>query len=480
MKATTQMLATALLICLSASEIAASTWRKYESDNFIVYSDYSEESVLKKIRRFEMFKATIHKLLSIPKSTEAVSFEIYLFQSEWTLRKFTRKNSIAGFYRDRLGYPLMVVGPSGKDEIFFHEYIHFLTNRMGHFVYPRWYSEGLADFYSTLEFSDGSAIIGGVPHSRRSALDYYAMLPVEHLLEPGELFKDGRYTARFYAAAWLLAHRMILGAANGMDDYSAPFKRYLLRYTKGERNADVLFEELGVDAKAVYNDLRRYAAKRKWNALSIPVSELKPEIDINELSLRDEINVKVRLAVAIGEWEYAGDLLREYEDSIDGEGRAALAIIEGHASEEVGQEEKLIERLIEAPSLSGAGHAYLGHALLDLAEKRVDSSEALLAEALKHLEIAREQEALYGASALMVEAYWALGRKQSAMNEIARILELNPVSLPANILAGEYSMKAGLKEDARFFLNRVVNWAHTDAQAKEAVDLLAELDASEP
>ena len=477
MKIIKTLLAAVLFASLSTQATAGADWHKYESKNFIVYSDYPKKVALKKVRRFELFKQSLHKLLNISESIDTVPFEVYLFKRERSLRKFTEKYTTSGFYRDRLGHPLMVVGPEAKDDIFFHEYVHFLTSRLGNFVYPRWYSEGIAEFYSTLEFKKDKAIIGRVPWGRRDWLVYEGMLPLDSLLEPGEKFQSSRFTGRFYATAWLLAHRMMLGAANGMEDYSGPLKEYLLRYTKGEKSADVFFEELGIDKRLFRNDLRRYAKKHSWNALSMPIPETAVKVETNALSNPEVINIQVRLAIAIGDWEYAEELLTKTPEALNSEGRAMLAIIEGHASEEVGDEARLIAELIEDHELNGAGHAYLGHALFDLAEKRTETRNALLTDALQHLELAREENALYGESTLLIRVYWALGRRPSAMNEISRLLKLNPASLSANLLAGEYSMKAEQYDNARFFLQRVVDWAHSEEQAKKALALLAEMDA---
>ena len=478
MKTLRIVLAALLTAGLSICAEAATDWRKYESANFIVYSDYPEKTVQQKVRQFELFKKSVHQLLNISEDIDTVPFEVYLFKRKRTLRKFTASNNISGFYRDRLGHPLMVVGPESKNATFFHEYVHFLTYRLGNFVYPRWYSEGIAEFYSTLQFRDDRVLIGGVPWGRRDWLVHEDMLPLNSLLEPGERFKSSRFTARFYATAWLLAHRMMLGAANGMQDYSQPFKQYLLRYTKGEKSAEAFFEKLGTDKNELSSDLRRYARKHRWNALSMPTPEISQEVNVSEMNPQDVVNIQVRLALAIDDWEYAEELLTKNSMILDGDGRAALAIILGHASETEGGEAKLIAQLIEDQTLSAAGRAYMGHALFDLAEKKPEQRSALLSDAVQYLESARAQNALYGESSVLVKVYWELGRKQSAMNEISRVLKLNPASHSANLLAGEYSMKAGLKDDARFFFNRVVNWAHSEEQAKKALALLAQLDAT--
>ena len=79
----------------------------------------------------------------------------------------------------------------------------------------------------------------------------------------------------------------------------------------------------------------------------------------------------------------------------------------------------------------------------------------------------------------MAKVYWELGKQKSAFEEIQRILTLNPASIEANLLAGEYSMLAGLKDDASYFLRNVINWAHTEKARSKAQVLLDQLQDAE-
>ena len=45
----------------------------------------------------------------------------------------------------------------------FHEYMHLLLWRHRSALIPRWYTEGLADYFSTVAFRDGALVVGAVP-----------------------------------------------------------------------------------------------------------------------------------------------------------------------------------------------------------------------------------------------------------------------------------------------------------------------------
>ena len=461
------------------SKAGEASWKKYESGNFIVYSDNSTEICLKKIKEFERFRLALHLLLDIEESVNKVPFEIYLFKSRRELRKFTSRRSVAGYYRDRLGSPLMVVGPEGGNTIFFHEYVHFLTYRLGSFSYPWWYAEGMAEFYSTMEFKGGKAIVGGVPELRRDWLEHTRLTFLNELLEPGESLGGRKDVGRFYATSWLLTHRLLLGHVNGMKDLSEPFKEYLLRYTKGDGSADVFFELMQMTPKGMHNELRSYTTKKSFNALSLDAPYAVPDVEVISLSETAALNIKVRLALASDGAELAKKMLEKNAGLHDGESRAALAMLALSSSAPIDAEEKEIEALIEDQSLSGAAHVYLGQALFELAKRKAHNESALLSEAIRHLEEARSQGALFGKSDVMAEVYWELGRQKSAFEEIRRILTLNPASIEANLLAGEYSMLAGLKDDASYFLKKVINWAHKEKTRNEAQTLLDQLQDAE-
>ena len=49
---------------------------------------------------------------------------------------------------------------AGAQATLFHEYVHYLANRHSTVSYPRWYSEGLAELISSVEFRETSLVVG--------------------------------------------------------------------------------------------------------------------------------------------------------------------------------------------------------------------------------------------------------------------------------------------------------------------------------
>ena len=64
----------------------------------------------------------------------------------------------------------------------FHEYTHLLLWRKRNALIPRWYTEGLADYFSTVAFRDGALVVGAVPASRLAWLVQRRPMPLDRPL----------------------------------------------------------------------------------------------------------------------------------------------------------------------------------------------------------------------------------------------------------------------------------------------------------
>jgi len=97
----------------------------------------------------------------------------------------------------------------------FHEYAHILLSRHRQSPMPRWYNEGLADYFSTLSMRDGSVVAGEVLGSRLQSLAAHGAMPLARLFaEP-----PGTEMDAFYATAWALVH-YLLGTPRGRTELS--------------------------------------------------------------------------------------------------------------------------------------------------------------------------------------------------------------------------------------------------------------------
>jgi tetratricopeptide (TPR) repeat protein len=114
-------------------------------------------------------------------------------------------------------YVLLYIGKNtDADHIVQHELAHhFLRNTVGRGV-PLWFSEGLAEFYSTFTI-EGDSIKVGLPEPMHvDLLREGHFIPMAELLamdEHSTAYNEGSRRGMFYAQSWALVHELVLGNA---------------------------------------------------------------------------------------------------------------------------------------------------------------------------------------------------------------------------------------------------------------------------
>src|SRR6185503_13570040 len=149
----------------------------------------------------------------------------------------------------------MSLDPRGRDpfSVAFHEYVH-LHLRDNVPGIPLWLNEGLAEFYGSLQFSGGEAVLG-------TPLFYLRLLRNEELLPLKDLFSiDSRSphyneqdkTGVFYGESWALVHYLMLGGGPGRQ---AQFKRFLNQIGRGEDAAKAMEDSFGMSLETIEKEL---------------------------------------------------------------------------------------------------------------------------------------------------------------------------------------------------------------------------------
>ncbi len=251
---------------------------RIETDHFVIYSEREEAETFKQVAAIEQFRYFMGERL--PKSIHAES------EAEPKLRVFLLNNSaslmfvapgdfldLGGIYfACKEGQSLFAAKafssiPMGKafidqDQgqlVLFHEYTHHLMARRGFHHYPKWYVEGLADYYSTLQYDGEKVAIGGVPADRNVVLNRVTWSHFENVLT-AEDEVDGKSRSIiaeplvFYARAWLLTHYMMSDPAR-----HAQLEDYFTRMERGEPSAAAFEAATGIDASRLGGVLRAYS-----------------------------------------------------------------------------------------------------------------------------------------------------------------------------------------------------------------------------
>ena len=96
----------------------------------------------------------------------------------------------------------------------FHEYTHLFLNHKA--ALPKWADEGLAEYYSTMEFLSGKARVGAPIARHQATLAKPARLSADEMLavaSDSPEYTDEARAREFYAQAWAAAHVYASGAS---------------------------------------------------------------------------------------------------------------------------------------------------------------------------------------------------------------------------------------------------------------------------
>jgi tetratricopeptide (TPR) repeat protein len=395
---------------------------------------------------------------------------VILFSSESEFRAYTTGPSVGGFYhagRER-EYIVLHAG-EGLTRVTAHEYVHSLLDH-SKARFPRWFDEGYAEFYSTIEVSSRGVTVGApIPAHQR-------VLAGAHLLSANELDRAGKEARHapnsgelLYAEGWALVHMLHLSPAwkSGMpalieelasnteftrafrkafgktlDDAIRDLPSYLLRIRPA------VLPGLGASAKEtpVRQRLSADRASVLRGDLALQVKNLKLAQSLFEGAASGNPNSADALAglgaIALAE-DRKADAEAYLKRALDlrapgGEvlyQRAILLRDEGAPASEV---DELMDRAVTAEPALGEAHFQIGLRALDTGD---------LPRAMEHLEVAAH----------------LLPRQSYIWHELAYA-----------------QMKAGLYEEAQRSAERAYQTAESPDHAKMASTLLEALDENSP
>ncbi|MFV8781002.1 hypothetical protein ACNKU7_01150 [Microbulbifer sp. SA54] len=234
-----------------AGNLAKDTWHQIDSANFHILTNGDPAAVRTLAEDLERYRAVALDLLGA--KDDGTKLTIYAAAD---------RDSYAGLVGDDLAeltnglfdttaegsYALVNLdGRTGERqlearEFLFHEYTHFLSYNGTTTHYPYWYSEGFAEFMSTMTFGPNNTYqIGAIPGERAMTLLYTSPLPLKQLLEATAYNTPDEDKGRVYASGWMLAHWLIMNSGKAEQ-----FKGFVKDYNNGADPVKALTKNLGM------------------------------------------------------------------------------------------------------------------------------------------------------------------------------------------------------------------------------------------
>lgn len=195
--------------------IAEEQWIEVQSPHFTVLTDGGEKAGRDLGRQLEQMRSVFAQLFS-RQVKQDVPLQIIALKSSGQLSEYSplykgKPVKTTGFYlhsQDR-DYIMLDLEAPNRWETVFHEYAHLLLAANIPDL-PPWFTEGFAEFYSTIAIDSKHATIGRAPQFAAEVLRQESLMPVATLLavdhNSAVYNDDSDPRSIFYAESWLVVH----------------------------------------------------------------------------------------------------------------------------------------------------------------------------------------------------------------------------------------------------------------------------------
>ena len=262
---------------------AQAAWHEASSDHFLIYGNQKASEIREFAERLERFHAamSVNFGRTTRKSSPSNRVTVFVVGSRKNVRELAGKNAkrVGGFYIPRAGKTLAVVPRLKKgrnsreftgETVLLHEYAHHYMYQLTSSSWPRWFSEGFAEFYGSAKFfQDGAVGLGAPADHRAYGLAYGRSVPIELLLDTDayQKSKSQRYDT-FYGQSWLLYHYL------AFDEQRKPqFSRYKKLLVDGIDELEAAKTAFG-DLRKLNVELKRYQKRKRLTYIHLPPEQL--------------------------------------------------------------------------------------------------------------------------------------------------------------------------------------------------------------
>src|SRR5688500_16587376 len=260
---------------------AKDTWVSVRTKNFFMIGNANEKEVRKVALKLEQFREVFTKLFPNMKFNTPVPTTVVVFKSDSSYAPFKPSANTAGYFQPGpdVNYITLTTELQTLDafSVIFHEYTHLLVNNTFKNA-PVWFSEGLAEYYSTFSITDDQKIGIGIAIGHHvHLLRQNKMLPLRTLFEVDHKsphYNEEKKQSIFYAQSWALLHYLIVGK-QGKVEQLGKFLELLDANVPVETAFTKAFE---TTFEAMEKDLREYVTQDRYNYIKAHF-EKKIELD---------------------------------------------------------------------------------------------------------------------------------------------------------------------------------------------------------
>ena len=315
---------TALLLA-TIPRPATAEWRSLRSEHFQVIGDVSQGQLRDVALQFEQFRQVVTQLIPAALRSGSPPVVVVVFPDQRSHGPFMprvngRTLPVAGMFLGGQDVNYITVSLEAGHESFavvFHEYSHLLLRSVFANA-PLWFSEGLAEYYSTFQVMNGgrSARIGN-PIAEHVELLRERRMPLSQLFAIGhdskEYNTDGLPRSLLYAQSWAVVHHALHGDTRRHSELVG----FAQRRAAGGGLEDSLRATYGLSPDQLDSEVQAYLRRDIYRVL---------QLDFTTSVVTKVVGNAVRLDDAeVDAW--LGDLLaHQQQRDADAEARLARAL----------------------------------------------------------------------------------------------------------------------------------------------------------
>lgn len=281
---------TGCFLVLIQPAFAEDQWIVANTKHFSVYSAYPEKKIVELAQRLERVRDTLRLLLKASDNEEGERLDVYVVRSHDEFNKIFPgvSDDILGIYVPRASSISAIANFSSRNDldpytVLQHEYVHHFMLRNYPAAYPTWFTEGFAEYFSTVEFDGPHTTIGKYENNRaRTLVDGNWSSINRTLRSPRPRAKQADdEIGMLYAFGWAAVHYSWFE-----DDRRNALLKYLADYDGTLPDQDPSFvTAFGLNAGKFEDKVKSYIfGKLKSRTLTFPETPQPAKVDVRRLS----------------------------------------------------------------------------------------------------------------------------------------------------------------------------------------------------
>jgi hypothetical protein len=360
---------TVLLLSVCCNASAAESWNRLQAPAFGMVSQLNEKDTLRRATEFNQFIGSLRQLFPIDDAL-LPPLTIVLFSRERDFAPYRNQTAsgqsknVAGIFANAEDWSVIgMYGQKSSDEtrrVIYHEATHWYLSAK-QVESPLWFSEGIAEVFSTFNVKDDKAQWGLALGEHVSYLNTVGLQPLHEFLRvtQDEALHE---VDTFYPQAWAFVHYLMFGDGGSHRVQLDEFLRQLQKVS-----IDTAFQTaFGKSYEDMDKDLRSYLRSGGYVYAQVPLQTSDDALELAPATATSVEFALARLAVVGGNGEIALGHAQKVVNALPSrpEGYEILAHVESFLNDSAGTEAAL-NKAIELQSRDAQVYALKAENMLN-------------------------------------------------------------------------------------------------------------------